>query len=388
MNAPSRLVVLIDGLDEVTLDLRADVLSRLAAMDRLEDLRIIVAGYSDLPFASVDPAPVELEVRPLAFDQFEAIAHAWYGGQPDVAERLIALARRSSELDALCRIPLLATFFCLSAAEALEPTTRLELYERTLRRLASAQWSTSSRMAGDSHAEDERLALAEAIAGQLARDPAGLARPRDPRRTELARRPRRACPARRDQRAAAVARPVRARRRDGAHLRVLAPIAARISGGPEIARSPAADRLIARRVRGHPEWAETLRMAIALAPAKVAEAVIGPIERRLGDPRRSWRWRDTAFEGCLDLGHLLGESPDGSSVVTKRRTALVALPLFAGVGNIRHRARYRIWRFNDQRLPLLLATLLSHGDWRMPWHQYAVLKQAIEALWNTRNRRP
>ena len=386
-NSPTPLVVLIDGLDEVTPDLRVNVLSRLAALDQLEGIRMIVAsrfaGYSGLPFAGVDSVPVELEMLSLAFDQFEAIAHAWYSERPHVADRLITLARSSSELDALCRIPLLATFLCLSAAQEPEPTTRLELYERTVRRLVSAQWSTSARVAGDSHVEDERVALAQAIAAQLARDPAGW---RDrATRGELSALAGPDARGRLDEISALL--PSRDRPVPGAAAeRTLAFLHRSLQEylvAAEIARSPAAEQLIAERVRGHPEWADTLRMAIALAPVTVAEAVIGPIERRLGDPRQAWRWRDTAFESCLDLGHLLGDLPDGSSIVTKRRLALVALPLFAGVGDIRHRARYRIRRFTDRRLPQLLATLLRHYDRRMPSEEYAVLKKAIEALRDT-----
>lgn len=161
-----RVLVLLDGWDEVPVEEREPL---------LQELRDVAYGFSILVTSRPAAFPSRLtashvyEVSDLAPDSIDALIRRWFRsvGEPERAEPLLHHLDQHPDLRRLARNPFLLTLLCGISREAHRregldlPSTRAELYEQTLRFIYAhhAERYPEAPAGADQQRQIERLAL-------------------------------------------------------------------------------------------------------------------------------------------------------------------------------------------------------------------------------------
>jgi formylglycine-generating enzyme required for sulfatase activity len=179
MRERGRLLYLLDGLDEVPIDLRIDAARWIESLRKHDDTSWFAitsryAGYTE--DVSLDAHFLELHIRPLTDAQIESFVHNWYRivettfepataavrapqRAKDLLERLRAGSLASTRVAEMSANPLLLTILCLIHRDRgqVMPQARRALYEDCLRCLLGL-WRDAKTLGSQFRYDDaERL---------------------------------------------------------------------------------------------------------------------------------------------------------------------------------------------------------------------------------------
>jgi energy-coupling factor transporter ATP-binding protein EcfA2 len=162
-------VILLDGLDEVPITLRSDVIN---------EIKILFKNYLDCKFLiSCRTADYtgsfedcfEVELAKLSRSAVHKIIDAWFGEDSDKIRRLKAHLRRDEGLQSLTETPLLLSLLCIQFRHDLSlPTRKTELYKRCVDAFLR-EWDASRGFRRDSVyanlSDDRKERIFENVAG-------------------------------------------------------------------------------------------------------------------------------------------------------------------------------------------------------------------------------
>ncbi len=172
--ANRRLVVCVDGLDEVSMELRprlADALKLLGP--QLEQLIVSARDSARQALQELFPRGfTEFRIDGFTIGDARRFVEGWHRDDPDGVASVTNDLRSFPHLRSLARVPLLLGFICrLAAGEGgkLLPATRSDLYREVATGLLSGRWREESARRAESAASDpvDRLNLLAEAVGQL-----------------------------------------------------------------------------------------------------------------------------------------------------------------------------------------------------------------------------
>ncbi|WP_433295650.1 trypsin-like peptidase domain-containing protein [Actinoplanes sp. CA-030573] len=150
-----RLVVCLDGLDEVPRQLRRGLQRALSILAASANTVLVSTRPSALPLLDEIVPDGRIDVEVVGFSSREASAFiaAWLQRQPDRRKSLEDALHESATLRQIATVPLLLSFLCrlagtMSRTERF-PTSRTTLYQQVMSRLLSGRWREASRSAID-----------------------------------------------------------------------------------------------------------------------------------------------------------------------------------------------------------------------------------------------
>jgi hypothetical protein len=155
MQAGVRVLMIVDSLDEAADRDGGSTRARLRELSSLDGWRVVVtsrpaawdATYPDAVERGGGPRVVELQNLTYPHD-VKSFIRAWFVADPGRGEALISQIQARQHLAATATIPLLLTWYCLLTEPPADPAVplparRRELYQRLVRRLLAAGWTTN-----------------------------------------------------------------------------------------------------------------------------------------------------------------------------------------------------------------------------------------------------
>lgn len=143
-------LVLFDGLDEVSQEIRLD--------DILRELRDFTDKYSDNQFVMSCRIAAynhwferftDVEMADFNDAQIETFVKNWFSGEPKTAKECLERLKGSAQLKELATVPLLLTLLCITYGEINDfPANRAELYREAIDALLR-KWDSSRRIRRD-----------------------------------------------------------------------------------------------------------------------------------------------------------------------------------------------------------------------------------------------
>lgn len=173
-----RLVLCVDGLDEVPMELRPRLATALSLLGpKTRQLVVSTRDSARQTLMEVFPrGHAEFRIEGFTLGDARRFVQAWHRGNPAAVEVVGNDLRSFPHLRSLARVPLLLGFICRLATNAEGvaasslPSTRSGLYREVALGLLSGRWrETSARRADNSSSDPHlRLSLIASALGQLA----------------------------------------------------------------------------------------------------------------------------------------------------------------------------------------------------------------------------
>lgn len=177
--ANRRLVLCIDGLDEVSMDLRPRLATAVSLVGPQID-QLIVSARDSARQALQELFPrgyTEFRIDGFTIGDTRRFVQAWHRGNPAAVDVVARDLRAFPHLRSLARVPLLLGFICrLATGEGIAtpsrslPSTRPSLYRAVALGLLSGRWRESSARRAETQSSDPvlRLQLLSRAVGHLA----------------------------------------------------------------------------------------------------------------------------------------------------------------------------------------------------------------------------
>ena len=124
-----KMLLLLDGLDEVTSDLR-DVISQMIILSEKYNKNQIIISCRIAAYNYCFEKFTDIEIADFSDQQIETFIGNWFGHQTPKAVLCLQKIKSSKQIKELANIPLLLTLLCLAFDETMDfPTNRAELYK-------------------------------------------------------------------------------------------------------------------------------------------------------------------------------------------------------------------------------------------------------------------
>jgi hypothetical protein len=163
----ARLILCVDGLDEVPSDLRERLRAALAMLEpKLAQLVVSSRESARVALERVFAGEYEeFELTGFAPGDIRRFVRAWHGPRPDLIAKVERALHENAGLRTLARVPLLLNFVCqLAGADAPLASTRSRLYQQVAQNVLSGRWRAPEPEPTDSGV---RLRLLSAAVGPL-----------------------------------------------------------------------------------------------------------------------------------------------------------------------------------------------------------------------------
>jgi predicted NACHT family NTPase len=164
-------IVFFDSLDEVPKDHKDAIISKLKAFADLYPKTSIVISCRIADYDQALPNFSEVELAKLSKEGVTSIVRAWFAGDKERSNRLLALLDNDNTVASLTETPLLLSLLCIQFRNDLAlPKRKTELFRRCVDALLR-DWDTTRGFRRDtaySHLSDDRKEkIFEAISGDL-----------------------------------------------------------------------------------------------------------------------------------------------------------------------------------------------------------------------------
>ena len=146
--AEGKLLILLDGLDEVPTENRENVIGKIQDfVDQHKQNRFILSCRTAARTTNLNRF-INIEVAEFDNEQIKSFIEHWFSSEAEIAKSCWELLTKSEYKAAknLAHTPLLLTFLCLTYRRTLSfPTNRSSLYERALR-IFLEEWSADKQL--------------------------------------------------------------------------------------------------------------------------------------------------------------------------------------------------------------------------------------------------
>jgi hypothetical protein len=162
-------LLLLDGLDEVANEHRANLLTSIQAFEKKYPENQIVVSCRKSVFNVGLPGFSVFEVKPFTLIDIKSFATNWFRDDVETATKFIVDFEASEAAQDICRTPLLCTLFLIMYGYARSlPSHRAELYERCIDALLF-HWDTYRAIERSSLSSDLSHARKKSVLSEIAR---------------------------------------------------------------------------------------------------------------------------------------------------------------------------------------------------------------------------
>jgi predicted NACHT family NTPase len=162
-------LLLLDGLDEVANEHRANLIESIQAFERKYPKNQIVVSCRKSVFNIGLQGFSIFEVRPFSFHDIQDFALNWFIDDNQTAQKFISDFSHSKSAQDICRTPLLCTLFLIMYGYARSlPSHRAELYERCIDALLF-HWDTYRAIERKSLSSDLSHARKKSVLSKIGR---------------------------------------------------------------------------------------------------------------------------------------------------------------------------------------------------------------------------